>query len=214
MGVPSVGSSGVVPEIRVLLPGSGTTPWFAAVIGAGLWKSGDDGQSWERCNGLPDEVFAVRTATKPEGTVAVGTNNGVWISGDNGQSWAEMSTGLENAKQVRALEIKPGDAKVMLAGAAPMGAEQGGPVAGRGGSTRFALYESKDGGKSWKHVPRGFPELLEYDQIADIRYDPADTDCAVVALASGELWHTKTDGLWWEPLARQIKTARVLCAVR
>ena len=78
---------------------------------------------------------------------------------------------------------------------------------------RFALYESKDAGKSWKHVTRGFPEALESDSIADIRYMPDDAQCAAVALASGEMWSTATDGLWWEPLARQIRGARALCAV-
>ena len=72
----------------------------------------------------------------------------------------------------------------------------------------WSWEQSKDAGKTWLHVPRGFPELLEYDQIADIRYDPADTDCAVVALASGEMWATRTNGLWWEPLARQNCLAR------
>ncbi len=151
--------------------------------------------------------------TTPAGLVVAGTEDGVWISNDSGATWTDRSAGLEKARRVRAIEAKPGDPKILLAGAAPTRPEAGGTVATRKGLTQFALYESKDGGQTWKHVPRGFPELLEYDQIADIRYDPSDTDCAVVALASGELWNTRTDGLWWEPLARQIKTARVLCAV-
>ncbi len=215
VGTPAVEAAGaaVAPQIRALVPGPRGAVLFAAVSGAGLWRSEDVGASWTRCEGLPAEVFSVRAPARPEGLVVAGTDDGVWISHDSGLTWADSSGGLEATRRVRAVEVKPDDPKVLLAGAAPSGATEGGPAAFRGGLTRFALFESKDAGKTWKHVPRGFPELLEYDQIADLRYDPADTDCAVVALASGELWNTRTNGLWWEPLARQIKTARVLCAI-
>jgi photosystem II stability/assembly factor-like uncharacterized protein len=213
LGAPAVPSeaSGVATEARAVV--SDGRRLFAAITGAGLWRSEDAGQSWARCEGVPGEVYAIRAPGTPEGLVAAGTGQGVYLSTDGGRTWADSSVGLEGARVVRALEIKPGDPKTLLAGAAPGVPGEGGPVACRGGLTRFALYESKDGGKTWKHTPRGFPEVLEYDQIADIRYDPADPDCAVVALASGEMWNTRTDGAWWEPLARQIKTARVLCAV-
>jgi photosystem II stability/assembly factor-like uncharacterized protein len=209
MALPAVESGPIAPAIRALVPGEGA--WFAAVAGAGLWRSSDGGASWARCEGLPAEVYAIRTAAKPAGTVAVATADGCRVSGDGGQTWQDRSGGLDGTRHLRALEIKPGNANYLLAGAAPTGPGEA-KVAPRGG-LRFALYESKDGGKGWSHVVRGFPDVLEYDTIADIRFDPEDPDYAVVALASGELWNTRSDGLWWEPLARQINTARVLCAV-
>lgn len=207
MSVPSTGSDLVPTAVRLVTGHAGTA--YAAVAGAGLWASTDLGASWSRVPGLPDEVHAVRFASGGK-TIAAGTGDGVWISGDGGQTWADSSVGLEKVRQVRALEIKPGDPKSLLAGCAPMGAGEG-PVADRAG-LRFALYESKDAGTTWKHVTRGFPEALESDSIVDIRVMPDDPTCAAVALASGEMWSTATDGLWWEPMARQIRGARVLCA--
>jgi photosystem II stability/assembly factor-like uncharacterized protein len=204
---PAADAGHVPPSVRLLTCEGGSI--YAAIAGAGLWRSDDLGGSWTRLGGLPDDVYAVRFAGK---TIAVGTSDGVWVSADGGQTWADQSVGLEKVRQVRALEIKPGDPKVMLAGAAPLGAGEG-PVADRGG-LRFALYESKDAGKTWKHVTRGFPEMLESDSIADIRYLPEDTNFAAIALASGEMWNTGVDGLWWEPLARQIRSARAMCVTR
>ncbi len=205
MAIPSSPSGGIPPSIRTLTTNGGTL--YAGVSGAGLWTSADMGQTWSQLPGLPEDVYALRFAPK---TIAAGTSDGVKISGDDGQTWADHSTGLEKVRQVRALEIKPGDPKVMLAGVAPKGAGEG-PVADRRG-LRFALFESKDAGKTWKHVTRGFPEVLESDSITDIRYLPDEPESAAIALASGEMWNTRIDGVWWEPLARQIQSARVLCA--
>jgi hypothetical protein len=191
-------------NVRFTNSSHGTT--YVAIPGSGLWASGELGKTWNKLPGLPDEVYTIRFAAA---TMAVGTNDGVKISGDGGQTWADASGGLEKVRQVRSLDIKPGDPKVMLAGCAPFGAGEG-PVADRAG-LQFALYETKDGGKTWKHVTRGFPEVLESDSIADIRYLPEDPTCAAIALASGEMWNTSSDGLWWEPLARQIRGARILC---
>lgn len=207
VAIPSAETSVIPPAVRLLTANAGTL--YASVSGQGLWASASLGDSWSRVSGLPDDVFAVRFSGK---TIAAGTSDGVWISADSGHSWTDSSVGLENVRQVRAIEIKPNDPKVLLAGAAPTGSGDG-PVADRRG-LRFALYESKDAGKTWKHVTRGFPEVLESDSIADIRVLPDDPSCAVIALNSGEMWSTKTDGLWWEPLARQIQSSRVLCATR
>lgn len=207
MALPSAESGAIAPSIRLLTSGPGGL--FAAVAGAGLWTSPDLGASWARLPGLPDEVHAVRFAAT---LILAGTADGLWTSGDGGQTWADSGAGLEKARQVRAVEVKPGDPKTLLVGAAPKGAGEG-PVADRRG-LQFALYESKDAGKTWKHVTRGFPEVLESDSIVDIRYLPEAPDHAAIALNSGEMWNTSVDGAWWEPLARQIRSARVLCVTR
>jgi photosystem II stability/assembly factor-like uncharacterized protein len=210
LATPAATVPGVTPAIRTLVAGPREPDsWFAAVSGAGLWRSIDAGASWEPCPGLPAEVYAVRFVGGSNPSVAVATSDGCWVSADGGKTWADRSGGLDRARHLRALEIHPEDPAVMLAGAAPVASADGKPRRG----TRFALYETSDGGASWTHVRRGFPDALEYDTITDIRFDPAAPEAAVVALDSGELWNTRNGGEWWEPLARQIRAARVLCAV-
>ncbi|MEO6808809.1 MAG: hypothetical protein ABI353_06825 [Isosphaeraceae bacterium] len=205
LGQPTAAPEGVAPRIRRIE--IGLNSWFAAVVGAGLWRSTDAGSTWQECPGLPTEVYAIRIS---QGVVALATSDGCWISLDDGETWEDRSGGLEACRHVRALDIKPGNPKILLAGTAPDALGQGAAASRTG--LGFALYESKDGGKTWTHVTRGFPEALEFDTIADIRYEPSHPEYAVIALSSGELWSTRSDGLWWEPLARQINSARVLCA--
>ena len=202
---PTARTSGPAPKIRSLATGP---TWFAAVAGEGLWRSADSGATWTRCEGLPAEVFAVRAPLKPAGIVLAGTSEGAWISRDGGNAWEKLGSGLEAVPHVSAIEISPEDPKFLLAGVAP--SEPGAGAAAPRDGLAFALHESKDAGKTWARVRRGLPEDLMHDTIVDIRFDPHAPDYGMVALGSGELWRTRTGGDWWEPLARQIKGARVL----
>ena len=209
---PAVASeAGIAPDVRALTLGAGEpATWYAAVGGSGLWRSVDGGGSWEKCPGLPDEVYAIRTARERPGSVFAATSDGCWVSGDSGQTWEDRSGGLENVRHLRAIEVKPGAPDTLLAGAAPAPRSDSGAAPSDG--LGFSLYESTNGGKTWAHVKRGYPETLLYDTITDIRYDPAAPDNVIVALGSGELWVTRNGGAYWTPLARQIRAARVLCA--
>ncbi len=213
LGTPSVQPpAGVVPEVRDLERGTGeNAPWFAAISGGGLWRSTDAGQTWNDCPGLPAEVYALRAVPRQPGAIVAATSDGCWMSNDNGDTWTDQSAGLEGARHLRAIEVRPDDPKHLLAGAAPTAPGEGAAAPWNG--LGFALYESKDGGKSWSHVQRGFPARLEYDTIDDIRWDPAAPGYAIIALASGECWRTRSEGAWWEPIARQISAARAMCAV-
>jgi photosystem II stability/assembly factor-like uncharacterized protein len=198
-----------LPRIRSIeIPPDDPATHYVSMAGQGVWVSKNAGGSWSRLPGLPDDVFTLRA--RSAGHLWAATSNGVWSSKDSGGTWTSLSKGLEQAPQVRALAVNPADSKRLLAGTAPGEASAPGANGGRPG-LRFALYESKDTGASWTRVARGFPEYLEFDQIADIEFDPADPAFAVIALASGEMWYTKSDGAWYEPLARGVGTVRAIC---
>lgn len=204
LGSPKLGSSALKPEVGAVTAVQGT--WFAAIGGEGLWKSADEGMTWARCDGLPAEVHAVRAVPGRAGLLLAATSDGVWASGDGGGSWESRSKGLE-AAHVRAIEACPDQPDYLLAGAAP--AAPSGPGQGR----VYGLYESKDGGKSWARVLRSFPENPRGDAITDIRFNPTAPDQAAVAFETGEMWGTLNGGDYWQPLARDIRAARVLCPI-
>jgi hypothetical protein len=170
----------------------------------------DEGSTWRQCPGLPPEVLAIRTIAGKPGTVIAATSDGCRISTDVGQSWEDRSSGLENARYLASIEVKPDEPDILLAGAAPRAPDAAGAAPAEG--LRFALYESTNGGKSWAQVKRGFPEDIRHDVVTDIRYDPAATQNVIAALSSGELWLSRFDRAYWCPIARQTKAARVLCA--
>jgi photosystem II stability/assembly factor-like uncharacterized protein len=202
LGKPDVarGTTAGATGCRALHCGEGDpAPWFAAITGAGLWRSRDAGTIWQQCPGLPDEVLALRPVPGKPGCVVAATTEGCRYSTDDGQSWEDRSTGLEQGCRVTAIEVKPDNPDTLLAGTAPAA------------SGVLALHESTNGGKAWTQVRRGFPEACQGDVISDIRYDPAALDNVVVALSSGELWLSRFDRAYWCPIARQIRTARVLC---
>jgi hypothetical protein len=209
LGVPKAGSG---TEVRTLAFGPAESdPWFAAVRGAGLWRSGDRGATWQRCAGLPDEVYALRMPAERPGTIWAGTSNGCWLSTDRGQTWEERSSGLDKGRFVSAIEVRPGKPDTLLAGAGPFAPDVA--ASNTQADLGYALFESNDGGKSWSHViKRNHPEIIERDAIVDIRYDPAAPDSIVDALGSGEIRVSGNDGAYWWPIARQIRAARVLCA--
>jgi photosystem II stability/assembly factor-like uncharacterized protein len=196
--VPEIDLVGSLNGFEVLDSGAGGDPWLGSIVGGGLWRSDDEGQAWSRASASLPDVTCLRRSGKD---VIAGTSQGVWSSSDGGQTWNERSAGLEPARRIRAVAMRPGKPQVLLAGVIDHE------------SSVCSLYESKDGGASWKHVARGFPVRLENNSIIDIRHDLADAECCVVAAESGAMWRTQTDGLWWEPLARPMAPARVLCAV-
>lgn len=196
---PTAKAQGAAPAVRCL---AATPALFAAVAGEGLWRSADFGTSWSRCEGLPDDVLSVHDS---KSSVLLGTADGAWSSTDGGTTWARLGA-PEKAPRLSTVEAQPDDPKHLYAGGSA-------PDKGNGPVTSY-LFESRDGGTTWAHVfNKGFPEDLEDDAIADIRFNPSNPDYAVVALASGEMWSTRNGGDWWEPLARQVRGVRAVCAV-
>jgi len=195
LGAPELDTS---PAVNTLA--ATTSAWFTALEGEGLWRSSDEGASWSKSEGLAAHVNGVRVVPGGGGRLYAATSDGVKFSDDDGKTWHDRSKGLDSVKFVRTIEVCPDEPEFLLAGAAP-GESEGG----------YGLYESKDAGQSWVRVLRSFPENMQKDAIVDIRFDPAEPTHAAAAFESGELWMTITGGDYWQPFARDIRSARVLC---
>ena len=210
LAAPALPDGNTEASISALAITSADSPTLlAAIAGAGLYRSTDGAKTWVKVDAIPSEVHTIRSVGSQ---IALGTAKGVWISTDNGATFSESSKGLENVPEVYCLDISPKDPKWMLAGAAA-----GKPVATspavRPQGFQFGLYETKDAGKTWaKILKKGLPELIAFDTISDIRFDPADPENIIMAQGSGECWMTPNGGDYWVIISRAIESARSLAA--
>ena len=103
----------------------------------GLYKTTNDGESWQRLGeSLPDQFFSdlVLDPMNP-GVVYVASRAGVHTSRDGGRTWNEINEGLTNLN-VRALVISPTDPSTLYVG-----------------TNRAGLFRTNDGGGVWEPLP-------------------------------------------------------------
>ncbi len=103
----------------------------------GLFKTSDAGASWKRIEkGLADTyISAILIDPATPNTLYAGTRKGVHKTTDGGQSWGEANAGLTTLN-IRAMALSPIDPQTLYAGTNGSG-----------------LFWSRDGAKTWKHVP-------------------------------------------------------------
>lgn len=124
---------GAWPNALAISPDGSTV--YAGVQG-GIYKSTDEGNSWERI--LGDTVKALAINPQTPSTIYAGTEyNGVYRSEDGGDTWEQINEGLTNL-EVTALAINPITSTTVYAGT------NGGGV-----------YRSTDGGYNWVEINSG-----------------------------------------------------------
>jgi photosystem II stability/assembly factor-like uncharacterized protein len=159
---------------------SNTSIIYAAVGPSGVWKSENNGITWQPVfenessvavgsvavsQSQPDIVWIGTGEATTRNSVGIG--DGVYKSEDGGRTWKNM--GLEETRQIAKIIIDRTNPDVVFVGA--LGHEWG-PNPERG------LYKTVDGGNSWE-------KILYVDEntgIADVAMDPADTNIVYAAM--------------------------------
>lgn len=170
-------------EIGPAVPGGRTVdveavedrPWiiYAAVGPSGVWKSTNDGTTWEPIFYQEETVSVGDIAIAPSHPeiIWVGTGeatcrnsvtvgNGVYKSTDGGKTWQHM--GLEETRHISQIVINPGDPNIVYVAA--MG-HLWGPNKERG------VFKTTDGGQTWQKILY----INENTGIADLVMDPSNS---------------------------------------
>lgn len=185
---------------------------YAASATGGVWKTTNNGVTWKPVfeNENTHSVGAIAVHQAHPKFVWVGTGeranrqssswgDGIYKSTDNGKSWTNM--GLKNTHHIGRIVLHPQDTNHLYVAA--MG-HLWGPNEERG------LYETKDGGNTWK-------KILEVDEntgVSDVAMDPSDPNILYAASyqrrrrpygfdgggPGSKLWKSTDGGASWNEL--------------
>ncbi len=225
LGLSSVGSIGKIeidpkrPE-RIFVAAMGSL--FADSPDRGLYRSIDNGGSWEKVLSLTDSTGAIDVVIdplKPDTIYAAmwertrqlnrrsygGESSGIYKSTDGGDTWRELTNGIPTVgprKGRIGLTISPSDPNILYA----IYATQTGNLEG--------LYKSTDHGESWNRISRdGVISVSFMWWFGKIQVDPQDPDIVYVPALDivksengGENWfevfkntHVDQHAIWIHP---------------
>lgn len=148
--------------------------WYVAVGSGGVWKTTNDGVTWEPIfdNQSSYSIGSVTIDPNNPNTIWVGTGenvggrhvgygDGVYKSTDAGKTWQNM--GLKKSEHISKVVVHPENSNIIWVAAQ-------GPLWDKGGQR--GLYKSTDGGQSWDKKLGG----NEWTGVTDIELDPRNPD--------------------------------------
>lgn len=147
-----------------------------------IYKTRDEGRTWEKISGGMSHSRVIAIAIDPTypATIYAGTKgDAVYKSYDGGQRWVPQKTGLDDVTMtsvVNQLVFDPNNANHLFA------------------ATTMGIFESLDGGESWKKRMDGMKEVL---MVVTIAIDPARPN-VMYAGTSGGVYRSADGARRWD----------------
>jgi photosystem II stability/assembly factor-like uncharacterized protein len=163
---------------------------LGAVEAAGLLRSDDGGATWAAVrDGLQGECLATTFLPRKPEVVLASTSAGVYRSEDGGRTFAPSFVGLQHRYVTRVVQ-HPDRPDVAFAATSECGpaASEGRPEGACG-----ACYRSDDGGRTWRRLTGGLPEIMRPALTCAVG-DPGDPDSFYVGTNDGSVWLTEDGG--------------------
>ncbi len=150
-----------------------------AATSAGLLRSVDGGERWERkVLGVGGAAEAVAVASSGSRAAIAATRLGFFKSLDGGATWSAVSAGAPEAR-VQALAFLPGSDRVVFAG------------------TAHGLMRSENQGRTWDYRGGGLPLL----DITGLALDADGRTIFASEYSQGRLYHSTDAGETWTSLS-------------
>jgi photosystem II stability/assembly factor-like uncharacterized protein len=218
-----VNVSGRCTDVAVVAPKGKNYTMFAATASGGLWKTDNEGTTWQPLfeNGPSVAIGDVAIAAGDADTIWIGTGEanifrssqagcGIYKTTDGGKTWQHM--GLTDTYTIPRIVIHPKNPDIVYVAASghewTANAERG-------------VYKTTDGGKSWKKIL-----FIDNETGAiDLAMDPADSESlyATVWQRTRQKWndprnepHYSKSGIYrsrdggdnWQPLNQGLPAAK------
>jgi hypothetical protein len=146
----------------------------------GLWRSGDDGETWEQMYIERVNAFAVNPQN--EQCLWIGTDDGeVKLSTNGGSDWISRTTGLPIDISIRRLAINPITPSVLYA------ALDNGHV-----------YKTINEGMQWITVTDGIPDIAENHSVEALVLNPFAPDIVLFSRERTTGYRSMDSGESWE----------------
>ena len=185
---------------------------YAAISVAGCFRSDDDGKTWRPMNrGVladfqPDKYPEVgqcvhKMAVHPDlpGTLFQQNHCGVYRSDDSAENWTDISEGVPSRFGFP-IAVHPHTPQTIYV------VPEIGPEQRYVPDACFAVYRSRNGGKTWRKLTRGLPRKHAYVHVLRdaMTTDPCDDAGVYVGTAGGEIFFSRDGGDRWELLHAQL----------
>jgi photosystem II stability/assembly factor-like uncharacterized protein len=159
---------------------------------AGIFRTANDGTSWEERNVGLKKMEVLSLTTDSAGRLFAGTQDGLFRSAGFGQAWQRLDLGVPDPSVV-VLDVAPGATPVLYAAIRPT------IQATAFGLGSSAVLKSTDAGEHWEHADG----LLPNPSVSDLAIDPVSPttvyasldDSVYKTLDGGEHWASASDGL-------------------
>jgi photosystem II stability/assembly factor-like uncharacterized protein len=202
----SIGAITIAPsDNNVLWVGTGEgDPRNSASFGDGVYRSTDGGETWKHV-GLNDteKIKRIRVHPTDPDTAYVcalghewGPNEerGVFKTTDGGKTWQKVLY-LDNTTSCSDLDMDPQNPRILYAG---MWTNRRKAWTFSTGGGQTALYQSKDGGATWKKLTQGLPRTeLDRIGVAVARSNPNIVYMVTETKNEGVLFRSDDRGETW-----------------
>jgi len=168
--------------VRALAQSPSNPKIFVAGSLTGVYRSTDDGKTWERITPEKHEDLrnfdSVAFDPHDANVIYAGTYHLPWKTTDGGKNWTSIKAGMIDDSDVMSIIVDPANPSSVHATACS------------------GIYRSVDSGTTWKRYG-GIPFVYRRTQL--IRQDPQHPETLYAGTTSG-LWKTTNEGAEWKRL--------------